>query len=385
MSKKIFLLLIIISVGLFLRLYRIGDLEPFNHDEASNLIKERQLLTVRKPIFLGAEDHIAGKVIYYGPIHYYLMAPALLASNFDPLGPYIWTALLGGLTVLLIYLINSSLISAAFYAVFVTAVIYNRYDWYPNGIFLFSAAFLLALTRKRYFLAGFFAALAVQLHTTAGVLMLVPFFLWFRNRSGFHRQSLIMLLSGIVLGLSPMILFDLKNHFLYVSSYWNLLFSGQPGTNGFQPHYIFWFIPIIAYRMKWWPKAMSVPVIILSFGLTLYWLFFSPKEVARNMTVISQISRIIADNQAMDNRPFNVASFVDGNTRATAYRYFLDLAGTRPLGVEEYPKAEVLYVITYDIPEVIMKTSTYEISSFSPNKVTASWQVAGENIYRLEK
>ena len=82
---------------------------------------------------------------------------------------------------------------------------------------------------------------------------------------------------------------------------------------------------------------------------------------------------------------FNVASFVDPDARATAYRYFLDLEGVSPLGVGQYGVSDHLYVISFDDSQKVLYNQTYEISSFAPKRVSKTWRYQGENIYRLER
>jgi len=56
------------------------------------------------------------------------------------------------------------------------------------------------------------------------------------------------------------------------------------------------------------------------------------------------------------------------------------------LGVEAYPQAQVLYLVTRLNREEVLSHGLWEISSFSPERVTKIWPlVADINLYRLEK
>ena len=63
----------------------------------------RRLLVDFDPILVGPGTSIGN--MYLGPLYYYMMAPALLFANFSPVGPAIQIALLGVLTVWLIWLV----------------------------------------------------------------------------------------------------------------------------------------------------------------------------------------------------------------------------------------------------------------------------------------
>ena len=61
----------------------------------------RNMILEKRPVFLGPTASVGG--FYLGPIYYWMSAPFLALSFFDPVGPSIMVALFGVATVLLLY------------------------------------------------------------------------------------------------------------------------------------------------------------------------------------------------------------------------------------------------------------------------------------------
>ena len=292
-------------------------------------------------------------------------------------------AILGVITTIIVYAVGKSLTGTLFYAAYPWTMLYSRNDWLPSAIPLFTATMLLALVKRRFFWAGLSIAFATQLHTTAGIILFVALAYLVFNRPLLTLRNLFFLGLGLLIGFSPMIIFDLRHDFLYTKTYLNLL-AVRP-YKGLFPHYFIWSIPLVGALWRYFPRKFGLLLVVLCLFVTIEWLATAPREVPRNPRVISKIAKIIvADNNKLKGS-FNIASFVDPETRGTAYRYFLDLYGNKPLNYDQYHQSDYLYVVTYESVEKIMSTNVYEITSFSPKRATARWQIEGENIYRLEK
>lgn len=104
-----------------------------------------------------------------------------------------------------------------------------------------------------------------------------------------------------------------------------------------------------------------------------------------NLTGIKKSTNIIASDVKIGDR-FNVAATLDGDTRAMPYRYLLEIKGKPPLGVENYPESDVLYLISADDVETIKRYTVWEVSSYSPFKVSDEWTIQnGIKLYKLIK
>lgn len=373
------ILALIFSLALFLRTFHLAELSHFNYDEARDAIAEKSILEGHFTM-LGPEVPFGNKEMYFGPLHYYLMAPALKLFNFDPLGTYFWTAFLGAATTVIIYFATKSRLAAVFYAVFPLAVIYNRWAWNPNTIPFFGALCLLALVKKKYFFFGLFLGFAFQLHILAvflgGALLLF-----------LSRKSIIFSLAGFLVGISPMIIFDLRHGGFYFQHLLDIFNSGQAvfSHRGIEPHYFLWSIPLMALLISKIPKFWAVFIIAVSLSVTVYWLLSQKAETIKTPFSQRQIAQIIAGEEKGSNLNFNVAAFIAGEARATPLRYFLSLEKVNPLGIAEYSVADHLYVVTFEDKQNVLYNQTYEIASFVPTRVSQNWQISGANLYRLEK
>ena len=59
------------------------------------------------------------------------------------------------------------------------------------------------------------------------------------------------------------------------------------------------------------------------------------------------------------SQKYNIAATLDGDTRAMPYRYLLEVYGTKPMKVEDYPHAEVLYLVSRDSESIINSYTVY--------------------------
>src|SRR3989338_6339332 len=143
------LLILIIALASFLRLYRIQDYLTFLGDEGRDVLVVYNILH-GKLTLLGPTASVGG--FFLGPIYYYFIAPFLLVFNYNPVGPAVMVALFGIATVYLIYkfageIFNSrvGLISALLYSISPVVIAYSRSSWNPNVMPFFSLLTLLIL------------------------------------------------------------------------------------------------------------------------------------------------------------------------------------------------------------------------------------------------
>ena len=83
--KANWLLITILLIGSFLRLYKISAYMTFLGDEGRDVLVVRNLLVHFDPILIGPGTSVGN--MYLGPLYYYFMAPFLLLSGFSPVGP----------------------------------------------------------------------------------------------------------------------------------------------------------------------------------------------------------------------------------------------------------------------------------------------------------
>jgi hypothetical protein len=212
-----------IAVGIFLFLYlltRLWNLEitvPFSYDEATDLVRMKEIYDQRKVTLIGpiSTDNI--KV--FSSLTYYMYLPFAVLGNFDIASPA-WGAVFWGLvTSMLLLLIvrkkNAKIVwlAAVLLLSWTPLVISQRHAYNPNLVtFWLALAVWLALKKERraYLLSGLAVALAVHQHYLAGVaggvfLAILSIKLWVLGK----KKTVVLPWMGLGLGIVPLLLFDL--------------------------------------------------------------------------------------------------------------------------------------------------------------------------------
>ena len=229
--KEVILLIVILLLAAFLRLYRIGDYMTFLGDEGRDVIIVRDLLHGNLT-FLGPRAS-AGD-FFTGPVYYYMMAPFLLLFNYNPVGPAVMVALLSVATVYLIYKIGKEFfgtlagISAALlYSISPVVITYSHSSWNPNPMPFFTLLLLYILykgvTQRKlglFLWVGVLYGIAFQLHyieVFTGIIMALFVFIgslfWQKEKLLTVSKQYGLILLGFLLGLSPFLAFEIKNGF----------------------------------------------------------------------------------------------------------------------------------------------------------------------------
>ncbi|MBP6045415.1 glycosyltransferase family 39 protein, partial [Candidatus Woesebacteria bacterium] len=175
--------LILVAIGAFLRLHLIYETATFLGDQGRDAIVMRNIATLRDLPALGPITSVGS--IYLGPLYYYMMAPWLWLSIFNPIGPAVGIALITSAALFLQYIAvkemvnkQTALLSVAFATFSWVLVEYSRFSWNPNllpqtTLFVAYTLYKIVKTKKlRYFiLHGILLSLAIQLHYLAVFLL----------------------------------------------------------------------------------------------------------------------------------------------------------------------------------------------------------------------
>ncbi|MCK4588616.1 glycosyltransferase family 39 protein [Candidatus Woesebacteria bacterium] len=230
--KEAIVLGIILLIGAFFRLYRIGEYMTFLGDEGRDVIIVRRLLVNFDPILIGPGTSIGD--MYLGPLYYYMMAPALLLAMFSPVGPAVQIALLAVVTIFLVWWVGrewfgkiAGLIAAGLYAVAPTVIIYSRSSWNPNIMPFFALLIIYAIWRfwqhnewKWLIVVSISFAFVLQSHYLGLLLAPVVGLFWFFSmRKVWKNKKLKLvafrssLISAAIFSflMSPLIIFDARH------------------------------------------------------------------------------------------------------------------------------------------------------------------------------
>lgn len=205
----------------------------FLGDQGRDVVIIRDFLQHGNLFFIGPQTSIGN--MYLGPYFYYLITPSLLLSNFNPVGPAIFIALISIATVFLIYYIGRhwfnrpvGLISAFLFAISPTVIKYSNFIWNPNIMPFFSLLFVyfffesFRVKKYHYFLYASLAFIMVMNSHYLG-LALMPFIglFWLFNLIKFIKNKskqfkpflkyTFLAALIFILSLVPQILFDIKH------------------------------------------------------------------------------------------------------------------------------------------------------------------------------
>lgn len=242
-QKELIFLIVLLIIGGFLRFYRLEDLMTYLGDEGRDMLIVMDILQGKNFPLIGPPTSIGH--LYLGPIYYYFVAPFAWIFKMNPVGPAVFVALLGILTIFLIYLTGkiffgsiAGFFSATLYTFSPLIVKFSRSSWNPNPMPFFSLLVMLGLfywqktkKSKYLYLSIFSFSVMLQLHYL--VILLIPFLIFvlfklgnhFRNKKPFFYAFLIFALL-----LSPLIVFDLKHGFVNTKGILGVVKEGSGGS-----------------------------------------------------------------------------------------------------------------------------------------------------------
>jgi len=240
LQKKFFLKLFfwfgLLSLAAFLRFYRLEDLMVYLGDEGRDMLVVMDILKGKNFPLIGPRTSVGN--LYLGPLYYYMITPFVWFFKMEPLGPAVFVALLGVVTVPLFFFIvkklfnqKTALFSTILYLISPLVIEFSRSSWNPNPMPFFCLILMLLLyfwyqTKKPFFLYSSVVCFALMLQLHYIIVLLIPYliFLFYRqknqvgNSKDFWRASIILLLL-----LSPLVIFDLTHNFVNLRGFAEIL------------------------------------------------------------------------------------------------------------------------------------------------------------------
>ena len=225
------LLIAIIAIGSFLRLYNLPGTMMFLGDQGRDAIIVKRIFTDLDPVFIGPVTSVGN--MYLGPLYYYFMLPWLRLTYPSPVGPAYAVAILGVITIFLMYNLGKKLVGSqaaiigtAFFALSSTVINNTRFSWNPNPA-PFASLCMIYFTYmawkkspKYWVLVSLLFSVLIQLHyltllsaAGAGVIWIVNLFEVRKHKKKLKNLAISTLAAFILFvgSLTPIILFDLKH------------------------------------------------------------------------------------------------------------------------------------------------------------------------------
>lgn len=243
-QKGLFIILLaILLLSAFLRFYKLSEYMTFLGDEGRDALIIKKILVDYDLPLIGPPTSVGN--IYLGPFYYYMMAVSMLFFWLNPVAAAGMVALIGVLTVLLIYYLGklwfgrvAGLISAYLYAISPVNIIYSKSSWNPNPTPFFSLLSILGLYKSHcsgdyrwLILTGAAGAAAIQMHYLALILLPILAISWIKEFLGrkdqarFFWRGTVLALLAFFLIMSPLVIFDFKHNFLNYRAITTLFFS----------------------------------------------------------------------------------------------------------------------------------------------------------------
>ena len=242
------LIVIIVIMGGFFRLYHVGSWMHFGQDEGRDAFVVAGIASGNIPA-LGPAAPNNSPDFHLGPFFYYLLFPFYFITGLSPAGGALTVALLSVASILLVYIIGKKFFSsvagiaaASLYSVSFLMVYYGRWAWNPNVVPFFMLLIVLSLfqltTIRRdkkkewyiYLLAASFGII-IQLHGTALIavpVLLILFFILYRPKIFWKKYVLAF---AIILFVNmPQIVYDITHGFGNSRGFIHILFQSEIGA-----------------------------------------------------------------------------------------------------------------------------------------------------------
>ncbi len=140
-KKEWFWLLLVLSAAVFLRFWRLTSWQHLTYDQSRDYLIIKKLLVDNKFTLVGPTVSIAPG-FFLPPFYYYSLIPFIEFSNFHIVGPDIYTAILGAVSVLFFYFLAKDFFGV--YPAIITTLAFagnpylvqaSRHAWNPNTLF----------------------------------------------------------------------------------------------------------------------------------------------------------------------------------------------------------------------------------------------------------
>ncbi len=230
------LLLFIFFGGLFLRTYRTFDLLRFYYDQGRDAIAIYKILGGHLTL-LGPTTGFFG--IFRGPFFYYYLLPGYIIGQGNPAIAAVYIATINAFGIILIYIAGASfftrtagIIAATLVAFSYYAILSARWLSNPSPLWFFSPlCFLLivyGVQKSWKFLAvGLFVlGLCLQLEEAGmGFVTIAIILFLFLHIKKIPVVGWLISLAAFFITFLPLLLFDIRNHFLITHNVLKLLFG----------------------------------------------------------------------------------------------------------------------------------------------------------------
>ena len=269
----------LVLIATWLRFYRLPETMTFIGDQGRDFLAARDMVLTGQWPLVGIASSVPW--LHQGPVFIWLTALALKLGNFNPIAPAVMTAVLGVLSVYLLYRWSKNWWAGLILAASPLAVVGSRLAYHTSPIPLVTIAWLWAMSARSIAWSFFLAGLLLQFELTTLPLTILAIY-WFK------KFSPVWLIPFI-----PKIIYDWSHGFTQTLGFgaWagyrlvNVFHWGNasPAIFEFWTKYISWGYPAIAGLVGLWllfKLRRQSKLLLFVLGLTLisFYIHGSPSE-----------------------------------------------------------------------------------------------------------
>jgi hypothetical protein len=392
--KKIAGIILIIFVFWGLRWWNIEERMNFSMDQGTFLIRAKEIWDKKELVLIGPEASavVEGRHFFQGPIIYCSIIMLGILGNWNPIWMSGWLAGVVLMTNLWLGKIIKKVINertAWLYLVIISflpiSIQYSNFIWNPNFLLIITPLFLGALLNSWWFWAGVLAGIGIQFHFQFGVVILIALG-WILIK---NRKELGCFLIGMLLGYSPLLIFDLRNNYYNVRTIWLWLTTKNDVPIIVTDYYFLALVPAIALVISWWLAKKKPWVQIGTVMLIMTWgiLAVTVKKKVVGMPDNWSYKDLVVTKETIlkiEKEKYNVVNLLSGDSRFYPLRYLL-----RDEHLEEinnYKDLDTLLVVAKnDSQNEIENSRVWEIASFGGKVLEVKKINEVNSLYILKK
>ena len=238
-------LLIIILIGLFLRLYNIGQAFPFDYDQQVGAEASYNFFVNHRITLVGQELSFLG--FFLGPLHNWIQfIPYGLCNLLPDCVPYFYIGI-GLLTAILLYLVlklildkKTAIIATGIYAISFATISFERgvnsnYFLFLTSIGILFYLYKFFLGKNHYFIFGaFFTGLAVVNFNPVFIFSTIAFFLTSLTRKNKNLAIFFFGILAFFVNYTPLLIFNFRHSNILGDSFSKFIAASSATTDYFE-------------------------------------------------------------------------------------------------------------------------------------------------------
>lgn len=221
--KKTLILLLIIFLGTFLRIYKLENSFSFSGEFGDNLLDIKNAINTNTFPLIGPPT--SHPWLSFGPLYIWIMIPLLLLFGFSPMVGAYFGAFIGIMVILLNYFVIKKIIDekAAILSSFLFSVSPLWISFSRDARFFFIVTFIFYLflyflwqvyeKNKGFFWLGVSYSLFFHFHFSPILLFGVLIYFIFLKRKSIKPYDYFRLIIGFIIPQIPLIIYDMKRNF----------------------------------------------------------------------------------------------------------------------------------------------------------------------------